>query len=134
MARRRTRKEIDSWTEEVFRGRVFVRAIVPRGLNEDLPYTVAQRIAGRYEVKRFFASGGFGLLLTARDLHTDTDVLIKTTLRYDLSHHARFRDRDEHMIERARRHHGRERIAFAVELIDPATRNETAFGREVMLV
>jgi serine/threonine protein kinase len=91
--RRRTRKEIDNWREFTFRGRTFVRAIVPRGMNEDQEYTVAHKLAGRYAVKRFFASGGCGLLLAGRDEQTETEVLIKTTLRYNLAPYAGGRHR-----------------------------------------
>jgi serine/threonine protein kinase len=91
---RRTRREIESWTEFTEGGRTFVRAIIPRGLNEDQEYTAARRIAERYEIKRFFASGGFGLILVGKDVRTETDMLIKTTLRYDISFEARGRDGD----------------------------------------
>src|SRR4051794_14706793 len=91
---RRSQKEIDNWKDFEYRGRPFVRAKVPRGMNEDQPYTVAKEIAGRYEVKRFFASGGCGLLLAGRDVRTETEVLIKTTLRYNGAPYARYRDRD----------------------------------------
>src|SRR3954447_25337625 len=89
---RRTRREIDNWNEFTDSGRAFVRAIIPRGLNEDQEYVAAKRIADRYEIKRFFASGGFGLLLVARDVRTETDVLVKTTLRYDVAIEAKERD------------------------------------------
>jgi serine/threonine protein kinase len=90
---RRSRKEIDNWHEFSVRGRDFVRAIVPRGANEDQWYTVARRIADRYEVKRFFASGGCGLILAGRDDNTEAEVLIKMTLRYDCTFEAQGRDR-----------------------------------------
>src|SRR5262249_55092907 len=73
-------------------GRTFVRAVIPRGLNEDQEYTAARRIADRYEIKRFFASGGFGLILVGKDVRTETDMLVKTTLRYDVSFEASNRD------------------------------------------
>ncbi len=83
------------WTEFPFRGRDFIRATVPRGDNVGLPFTIAKRLAERYEVRQFFASGGCGLLLEGRDLRTETDILIKTTLRYDgLVEYARCRDED----------------------------------------
>src|SRR5215470_2662264 len=91
---RRTRREIDNWNEFDHAGRKFVRAIIPRGLNEDQEYVAARRIAERYEIKRFFASGGFGLLLVARDRRTETEMLVKTTLRYEVSIEARGRDRE----------------------------------------
>jgi serine/threonine protein kinase len=91
---RRTRREIENWSEFKDNGRTFVRAVIPRGLNEDQEYTAARRIAERYEIKRFFASGGFGLLLVAKDVRTETDMLVKTTLRYDVAIEARGRDRD----------------------------------------
>jgi serine/threonine protein kinase len=89
---RRTRREIENWSEFTEGGRTFVRAIIPRGQNEDQEYTAARRIAERYEIKRFFASGGFGLILVGKDVRTETDMLIKTTLSYDVSFEARWRD------------------------------------------
>ncbi len=91
---RRTRREIENWNEFTDQGRPFIRAIIPRGLNEDQEYVAAKRIAERYEVKRFFASGGFGLVLVCKDVRTETDMLLKTTLRYDVALEARGRDRD----------------------------------------
>ncbi|MBC8116316.1 MAG: hypothetical protein H7062_18155, partial [Candidatus Saccharimonas sp.] len=83
------------WNEFQYRGRDFVRATVPSGINEGLPFTIAKRLAERYEVRKFFASGGCGLLLEGRDLRTETDVLIKTTLRYDgIAEYARSRDEE----------------------------------------
>ncbi len=83
------------WNEFQYRGRDFVRATVPKGINEGLPFTIAKRLAERYEVRKFFASGGCGLLLEGRDLRTETDVLIKTTLRYDgIGEYARSRDEE----------------------------------------
>jgi serine/threonine protein kinase len=90
---RRSAWEIENWRNLTLEGRPFVRALVPRGDNKGRTYTVADPIAGRYEVKRFFASGGCGLLLAGRDRETETEVLIKTTLWYDVSYHARHRDR-----------------------------------------
>ena len=83
------------WNEFQYRGRDFIRATVPSGNNEGLPFTIAKRLAERYEVRKFFASGGCGLLMQGRDLRTETDVLIKTTLRYDgIVEYARSRDED----------------------------------------
>ncbi|MCI0463363.1 MAG: protein kinase [Gemmataceae bacterium] len=75
-------------------GRTFLRAEVPRGDNRGLAFTVAQPLAGRYQILRFFASGGMGLLLEGQDLRTGARVLIKTTLRYDVISYARVRDRE----------------------------------------
>jgi serine/threonine protein kinase len=91
---RRTRREIESWNEFTDHGRTFIRAIIPRGLNEDQEYVAAKRIAERYEVKRFFAAGGFGLVLVGKDVRTETDMLLKTTLRYDVALEAKGRDKD----------------------------------------
>jgi serine/threonine protein kinase len=91
---RRSAKEIQDWREFSWQERPFVRAKVPRGPNEGQEYTVAKWIADRYEVKRFFASGGCGLLLAGRDTQTETEVLIKTTLRYDCAYHAKYRDKE----------------------------------------
>lgn len=83
------------WNEFQFRGREFVDATVPKGDNQGLRFTIAKRLAERYEVRKFFASGGCGLLLEGRDLRTETDVLIKTTLRYEgITEYARSRDDD----------------------------------------
>jgi len=74
--------------------RRFVRGEVPTGENRGLTFTVAQPLAGRYQVQRFFASGGTGLLLEGRDLRTGARVLIKCVLRYDVLPFARYSDRD----------------------------------------
>jgi serine/threonine protein kinase len=83
-----------AWNEFEYQGRTFVRGTVPRGDNKGLPFTIASRLAGRYEVKSFFASGGCGLLMQGRDLQTESDVLIKTTLRYDIVYYAQGRDEE----------------------------------------
>lgn len=75
-------------------GRVFVRAEVPEGENRGLVFAVAQPLANRYQVERFFASGGMGLLLEGRDVRTEARVLIKAILRYDVMTYARVRDRE----------------------------------------
>jgi serine/threonine protein kinase len=75
-------------------GRTFIRAEVPRGDNRGRPFTIAQPLAGRYQVLRFFASGGMGLLLEGLDLRTGSHVLIKTILHYDIVSYARVRDRE----------------------------------------
>jgi serine/threonine protein kinase len=75
-------------------GRTFLRTEVPRGVNRGQPFTIAQPLAGRYDVRRFFASGGMGLLLEGQDRHTGALVLIKSILRYDVMPYARVRDRD----------------------------------------
>jgi serine/threonine protein kinase len=75
-------------------GRPFVRGEVPTGDNRGRPFTVAQPLAGRYEIGGFFASGGTGLLLEGRDLRTGGRVLVKSVLRYDVIPYARFADRD----------------------------------------
>src|SRR5262245_23769985 len=75
-------------------GRQFVRAQVPEGDNRGRAFTIAQPLAGRYQVARFFASGGMGLLLEGVDLRTGTPVLIKSILHYDIIPYARVRDRD----------------------------------------
>jgi serine/threonine protein kinase len=75
-------------------GRQFLRGVVPAGVNKGLNFTVAQPLAGRYEIRRFFASGGMGLLLEGIDLRTEAPVLIKSILRYDVVAHARVRDRE----------------------------------------
>ena len=89
---RRSGQEARDWEVFQYDGRDFVRAKVPKGGNAGQSYTVAERLAERYEVKGFFASGGCGLILRGRDLNTETDVLIKTTLDYQLAHCAQGRD------------------------------------------
>jgi serine/threonine protein kinase len=75
-------------------GRQFLRGRVPDGVNKGLTFTIAQPLADRYQVRRFFASGGMGLLLEGIDLRTEAPVLIKSILRYDVVAHARVRDRE----------------------------------------
>src|SRR5207245_3602900 len=48
----------------------------------------------RYQVLRFYASGGMGLLLEGLDRSTGARVLIKTILHYDVVPYARVRDRE----------------------------------------
>jgi serine/threonine protein kinase len=75
-------------------GRTFLHAEVPAGDNRGRPFTIAQPLAGRYEVRRFFASGGMGLLLEGLDRRTGARVLIKSILRYDVVPYARVGDRE----------------------------------------
>src|SRR5438876_1095399 len=75
-------------------GREFVRAQVPRGDNRGRPFTIAQPLAGRYRIERFFASGGMGLLLEGIDERTGAAVLIKSILHYDVIPYARVGDRE----------------------------------------
>jgi serine/threonine protein kinase len=74
--------------------RPFVRAEVPTGDNRGKIFTVAQPLAQRYQISNFFASGGMGLLLEGLDLRTQCQVLIKTSLFYDVIPYARVRDQD----------------------------------------
>jgi serine/threonine protein kinase len=92
----RTTAEVENLLGHTFEreGRVFVRAEVPQGDNRGRPFTVAQPLAGRYQVLRFFASGGMGLLLEGLDLRTGTHVLIKSILHYDVIPYARVGDRE----------------------------------------
>lgn len=91
---RRSSREIKEWKPFRDQGRDFVRGIVPRGNSMDQEYTIAQPLAGRYKVKRYFASGGLGLLLAADDVRTTNEVLIKTTLDYQVGIEAGGRDQD----------------------------------------
>jgi serine/threonine protein kinase len=75
-------------------GRGFLYAEVPAGDNRGRPFSVAQPLAGRYQILRFFASGGMGLLLEGLDLRTRARVLIKSILRYDVIPYARVGDRE----------------------------------------
>ena len=66
-------------------GRSFVRAVVPSGDNKGRTFTIAQPLAGRYQIARFFASGGMGLLLEGSDLRTGCRCARQkySQLRYD---------------------------------------------------
>jgi serine/threonine protein kinase len=75
-------------------GREFLRGQVPRGDNRGRVFTIAQPLAGRYRIERFFASGGMGLLLEGIDLRTGANVLVKSILHYDVIPYARVHDRD----------------------------------------
>ncbi|HMF18758.1 MAG TPA: protein kinase [Gemmataceae bacterium] len=75
-------------------GRNFIRAEVPHGDNRGRVFTIAQPLAQRYQIVRFFASGGMGLILEGLDLRTGTHVLIKSILHYDVIPYARVRDRE----------------------------------------
>lgn len=77
-----------------WKGRTFVRAEVPGGDNRGKTFTVAQPLADRYRIVRFFASGGMGLLLEGHDQRTGGRVLIKTILNYDVVPYARVRDQE----------------------------------------
>jgi serine/threonine protein kinase len=77
-----------------WQGRSFLRAEVPHGDNRGKIFTVAQPLAGRYKIERFFASGGMGLLLQGLDLRTQGQVLLKTNLFYDVIPYARVRDQE----------------------------------------
>jgi serine/threonine protein kinase len=75
-------------------GRSFLQAEVPAGDNRGRLFSVAQPLAGRYQILRFFASGGLGLLLEGLDLRTRARVLVKSILRYDVMPYARVGDRE----------------------------------------
>src|SRR4051794_24603198 len=77
-----------------WRGRTFLKAAVPSGDNRGRTFTIAQPLAGRYRVVRFFATGGMGLLLEGFDLRTKGKVLIKAILNYDVVPYARVRDQE----------------------------------------
>jgi serine/threonine protein kinase len=82
---------VEAFTDQ---DRSFVRGEVPSGDNRGRVFTVAQPLAGRYEIGGFFAAGGTGLLLEGRDLRTGGRVLLKSVLRYDIAAYARYADRD----------------------------------------
>src|SRR5262249_43284073 len=87
-------EEIDPGITVQVNGRTFLRTQVPRGVNRGQPFTIAQPLADRYQIRRFFASGGVGLLLEGQDRRTGAAVLIKSILRYDVVPYARVCDRD----------------------------------------
>jgi serine/threonine protein kinase len=74
--------------------RRFVRAQVPRGEHQGLPYTIAQPLVGRYEPHRYHASAGRYLFLDGVDQKTGAPVLIKCILRHDIEAPAHVRDRE----------------------------------------
>lgn len=82
------------WRDFDYRGRPFVIGEVTKGQNEGKKFKVARILGERYAVTDFFASGGCGLLLRGVDTHTDSGVLIKTILNYDLLHDSSGRDVD----------------------------------------
>jgi serine/threonine protein kinase len=82
------------WESFTWGGRSFLRGQVPAGEKRERWFTIAQPLAGRYQVRRFFAAGGMGLLLEGRDRRTHAPVLIKSVLRYDLLPYARQQDRE----------------------------------------
>jgi serine/threonine protein kinase len=75
-------------------GRTFLKGVVPRGDNRGHTFTIAQPLGGRYQIVRFFASGGMGLLLEGIDRRTDVPVIVKTNLRYQTLPYARVADRE----------------------------------------
>src|SRR5260221_9041491 len=77
-----------------WKDRPFLRAEVPTGDNRGKIFTVAQPLAQRYQIVKFFASGGMGLLLEGQDLRTNCRVLIKCNLFYDVVPYARVRDQE----------------------------------------
>jgi serine/threonine protein kinase len=77
-----------------WQGRAFLRAEVPHGDNRGKIFTIAQPLAGRYRIEKFFASGGMGLLVEGLDQRTQGRVLIKTNLFYDVIPYARVRDQE----------------------------------------
>jgi serine/threonine protein kinase len=74
--------------------KTFLRGEVPHGVNRGQPFTIAQPLASRYDIRRFFASGGMGLLLEGQDRRTGARVLVKSILRYDVVSYAKVQDRD----------------------------------------
>jgi serine/threonine protein kinase len=78
----------------LWNSKTYLQAAVPSGDNRGRTFTIAQPLAGRYHVVRFFASGGMGLLLEGFDLRTQGRVLIKAILNYDVVPYARVRDQD----------------------------------------
>jgi serine/threonine protein kinase len=85
---------LDPGRRITWNGRTFLRGEVPSGVNQGVPFTVAQPLAGRYEIKHFFASGGMGLLLEGQDRRTGAGVLVKSILRYDVISYAKACDRE----------------------------------------
>src|SRR5690348_7020455 len=72
-----------AWEPFLHQGRPYLRTTLPGSAPFDGSYAVAERIAGRYEVRDLYAVGESSVLLRARDLHTGRAVLIKC-LRSDV--------------------------------------------------
>lgn len=79
-------------TTFAWKGRTFLRAQVPIGDNAGKTFTIAQPLAGRYQIAGFFASGGMGLILEGVDQRTGGRVAIKAILNYEVGPYARVRD------------------------------------------
>lgn len=79
-------------TAFAWKGRSFLRAQVPAGDNQGKTFAIANPLAGRYRISRFFASGGMGLILEGIDLRTGVRVAVKSILNYDVGAYARVRD------------------------------------------
>jgi serine/threonine protein kinase len=74
--------------------RQFVRAVVNRGENQGLVFTVAQPVAGRYEPRSFHVSAGRHLYLRGVDQKLGLPVEIKCIVRHEVETPARSRDRE----------------------------------------
>ncbi len=67
-----------SWESLHHDGRAFVRATLPDPPGQPgLPLTIAQPLAGRYQIDGLLAAGPFGVVLEATDLRTRNSVLVK---------------------------------------------------------
>ena len=72
-----------SWEPFTFRDRSFRRVTWSEARGPEGALTVAETVAGRYQIDDLFGAGESSVLLRARDLHTCRPVLIKA-LRSDL--------------------------------------------------
>ncbi|MEJ7591770.1 MAG: protein kinase [Planctomycetaceae bacterium] len=88
-----------TWDRFAFRNRDFVRGKIDSGQNRGKSFTVPEFIAERYKPTSYFASGGCGLLLKGKDIKTDAEVLIKSTLEYGEADYAKWRDEDGFVVQ-----------------------------------
>lgn len=77
-----TKRASTVWDCFDWRGRRFVRTTLRDLHGPDVAFSIAQPLAGRYQIEELFVVGESSLLLWARDLRTGRPVAIKT-LRTD---------------------------------------------------
>jgi serine/threonine protein kinase len=75
------------WESFRHEGKTFVRFDLRLHGDRMAPFSIAQPLAGRYELQDVLARGGGGVILVARDLKTEHLVLVKALAEYDVSRH-----------------------------------------------
>lgn len=96
----------NDWKLFDYRGDRFYQFGVPVRDDREIPFTIAQRIAGRYDVQEMLTRGGGGVIFVAHDVRTRRTVLIKALADYDLQR-VDLDEPFEEMVESVRRtrHH-----------------------------